>query len=350
MVDGIEDRVIRAAAVLASEADVERRDAEVLQERRVVRAGAQGGQAQRGALARLLRVVRGARDLLPRPQPVPHAGLRLWVPDRLRDFVQERLQGHGAARVEEATRVGVGVHVGDGLGPQLVGVGLRPFRGPEQPRLLARPRGRTRWCAAAARPLSRARPRRAPPRGARPRRSRDRAAPFTQASWWLPRSTHSSGRSEPFITAITFSAGASFQSNSSFRRTRAGPGPKWYVIGSAPRHASGTTLPSRAPQQRLRVGVGDGHHRDLRQRRRVLALEALRVLRGRHARSQRIAGKERHVRDRAPLRARAPCATGPSGRRRPGSSRRRAGPSRRGSRCAPCSAATLGLIPRHEPP
>ena len=72
------------------------------------------------------------------------------------------------------------------------------------------------------------------------------SAPLTQASWWLPRMTHSSGHTEPSIFATTSRAGTSFQSKTSFRWTFAGPGPTRYVIGSAPRQPSGATGPSSA--------------------------------------------------------------------------------------------------------
>src|SRR5256885_17064488 len=72
------------------------------------------------------------------------------------------------------------------------------------------------------------------------------SAPFTHASWWLPRITHWSGFAEPRRTAITSRAGARLQSNASLSRTVAGAGPRGDVVGRPPRPASGGKGAARA--------------------------------------------------------------------------------------------------------
>ena len=51
------------------------------------------------------------------------------------------------------------------------------------------------------------------------------SAPFTQASWWLPRITHSSGATAPGMRAITSYNVFKLQSDFTRRCTLAGPGP-----------------------------------------------------------------------------------------------------------------------------
>src|SRR5439155_1378470 len=72
------------------------------------------------------------------------------------------------------------------------------------------------------------------------------SAPFTQASWWLPRMIHSSGAPVPGMRAITSYNGLRLQSDLTRRCTFAGPGPTWYVIPSPPRHSSGAVGPASA--------------------------------------------------------------------------------------------------------
>ena len=51
------------------------------------------------------------------------------------------------------------------------------------------------------------------------------SAPITHASWWLPKTIHSSGRVVPGMRATTLWSGRFFQSNDSFMCSCAGPGP-----------------------------------------------------------------------------------------------------------------------------
>src|SRR5439155_1745708 len=52
-------------------------------------------------------------------------------------------------------------------------------------------------------------------------------APFTHASWWLPRMIHASGSAEPGMRAITSYSVFVPQSDFTRRCTFAGPGPTW---------------------------------------------------------------------------------------------------------------------------
>ncbi len=140
LVDGVVDGVVLAEVLLAAEAEVQGRDAQVLQERRVVRARAQGMDGQVVLGAQLLPLVRlGVEDALG-AQALQHADALLGVGHVSRHLVDERLQGVGAAHRQEAAGVAVGVDVGHGLRLELVGVGLGPLRGAQQARLLAVPR------------------------------------------------------------------------------------------------------------------------------------------------------------------------------------------------------------------
>ena len=103
--------------------------------------------------------------------------------------------------------------------------------------------------------------------------------------------------------AMTSWAGTRSQLNASFRWTLAGPGPRWYVSGRAPRHALGRHGPLHGRQDGLRVPVGDGEHRDLHDGRRLFPGHALGVLRGAHARRERIARVLGHVLHGAALHA-----------------------------------------------
>ncbi len=67
------------------------------------------------------------------------------------------------------------------------------------------------------------------------------------------------------------------------------------MIGRPPRHAGGATGPVSAASSGCASAVRDRHHRDLHDRRRVLAIEALRVRVGADARRERIARVDRHV-------------------------------------------------------
>src|SRR5215203_3538996 len=57
---------------------------------------------------------------------------------------------------------------------------------------------------------------------------------------------HSSADWPPGMRAITLWSVLRSQLNDNLSRTFDGPGPTWYVIGSAPRHAAGATGPANA--------------------------------------------------------------------------------------------------------
>ncbi len=133
------DRVINALLVLAPEPEVERRDPQVIEERRVVAPRPQCGDAEVGPRADFLDHVGGARGPAEGLQAMGQGDVRLGVEDVPGHAVREFLQGMRPAHAEEPPAVAVRVHVDRGMGDQVGGVLLAPFRRPEEPRLLAVP-------------------------------------------------------------------------------------------------------------------------------------------------------------------------------------------------------------------
>ena len=130
-------------SVLAAEAEVERGDAEVLEERRVVGARAERRRCAGLALARGLR-----SSAVPPSRAMPSGrSARQTViffcgsATSRATSLTNRLERVRAAGAEEAPAVAVGVDVDDRLLPQLLGVGLDPLGRAEQPLLLAVPGG-----------------------------------------------------------------------------------------------------------------------------------------------------------------------------------------------------------------
>ena len=128
--------------VLAAEADVERRNAEVLEERRVSRSpirarrcAQSGARCGPSAFSSGFALVDRAR--LRRFQTLT---LRFRIGDVARDVVHEVLERVRASAVEKAAAVAVGVDVDDRFLLQLGGVRLDPLGRSEQRRLLAVPR------------------------------------------------------------------------------------------------------------------------------------------------------------------------------------------------------------------
>ena len=113
----IVDRVVDAAFVLAAEAEVERGDAEVVEENRVIGARSQGADPEVGPLARLLAILRrcGSRDA-PQLQPLPDGELLLRVRDVAGDPVDELLQRVRSLSAEIAPAVRVRIDVDGGVG------------------------------------------------------------------------------------------------------------------------------------------------------------------------------------------------------------------------------------------
>ena len=89
VVERVEDRVIRPTTALAAVAQVERRNPEMLQKRRVVGAGAQG--ADREVTVAL--EPGGPSDLASRGEPFRDADVGLGVDDVAGDLVDETLEG-----------------------------------------------------------------------------------------------------------------------------------------------------------------------------------------------------------------------------------------------------------------
>src|SRR2546428_7035610 len=139
-VEVVVDGVIDAAAGLTAVAEVEGRDAGVLQERRVVGPRPQRRDAQvlpLAGLAPLLGRVRvgDAAQLL----TLPHAEAGLGIGHVPRYLIDELLQAVRPGQAEVAATVRIAVQVRDGVRGKLVRMRLDPLRGPEQARLLAVP-------------------------------------------------------------------------------------------------------------------------------------------------------------------------------------------------------------------
>ena len=294
--------MVGAAAVLAAEAEVERGDAEVLEEGRVVRPGAERGEAQVRALAGLAPLLGRALDDDAGAGALQHARPLLRVGHVAGHLVNEGFERVRAAGVEEAAAVGVGVDVGDGVAAQRLGVMLGPLGRAEQARLLGVPR---RVDDGAARP--RALPRQLA-HGPRLLQQRDHPADgvvgpvdprvvVVAAHHPLVGPLGSTEARDDVEGRRQFPVEGELEPDGG----RAGA----EVVGDGQRAAPRGRRDGAAerPQQRERVGVGDGEDGNLRERRGVFAVEA-RGLSGRaDAGRQGVAGEERHVGDRAALRA-----------------------------------------------
>ena len=112
--------MVLAAVAFPSEAEVERSNAQMLKEGRVVRARAEGGEGEAVGGVAVVEAALGTG-------PGEDADLSLGVLHLLRDLFEEALQGMGAARPQEAAAAGVGIDVGYGMLAQFVSVGFYPF-------------------------------------------------------------------------------------------------------------------------------------------------------------------------------------------------------------------------------
>ena len=74
-------------------------------------------------------------------------------------------------------------------------------------------------------------------------------------------------------------------------------------MGSPPRHAAGATGPAERRQQRLRVAVGNRHHRNLGEGGGILERQPFGILGRADSRRERIARIDRHIHDAAALHA-----------------------------------------------
>ncbi len=144
----IERVVDPAALALAAVAEVDRGEAQVLQEGRIVRAGAKGRDRQvlcgiggdlAGGLGLFAGPGFGRRHLQPGAGALANrdAGLRILHVGR--HLVHEMLEVVAALGAEEAAAVAVGIDVDESLGLQLVAVRLGPLGGAKEHRLFAVP-------------------------------------------------------------------------------------------------------------------------------------------------------------------------------------------------------------------
>ena len=139
VIERVVDGVVLAVVTLAAEADVERGDTEVLQERRVVGPRAEGGQPQLFSVQSPLTRLRVALDHRPGAPPLGDAHSPLRVLDVPGHLIHEALQRMRAIHPEIAAAVAVRVDVGDDLVAKLGGVTLRPLDRSEESRLLGVP-------------------------------------------------------------------------------------------------------------------------------------------------------------------------------------------------------------------
>ena len=140
VLDGVVERVVRAAAALAAHGDIDGRDADVLEEGAVVGARAQRTESQplfRQVLARLVVAGRANPGAVAIAKREP--GLRIGhVALHLGPELRQRM---AAAQTEKAASVGVGIGVEHGLFGEFLAVFLRPLGGTDQSLLLAIPGG-----------------------------------------------------------------------------------------------------------------------------------------------------------------------------------------------------------------
>src|SRR5262249_22463503 len=121
------NRMVDPRVVLAAVGEVERGDAQVLEEWRVVRSRSERANAPVGARADFFLVLRLCTIDRTRLMTLPHADVRLRIRDVARDVVDEVLERMRALRFEEAASVAVGVDVRDGVLLQLRRVRFGPF-------------------------------------------------------------------------------------------------------------------------------------------------------------------------------------------------------------------------------
>ena len=243
----------------------------------------------------------GVGDLL-QPRAREHADLLLRVLDLGRRAGDERFERGGAAGVQESAAVAVRVDVGDRLRRKLVRVRLDPFRRAEEPLLLAVPGAED---DRALRPPSLLKER---ADGAGLLEHRDEAADRVLGAV-DPRvvvvaadhplvGPHGAGNVRDDV-AHGHHVPVERELDVHGRRARADAVRDRQR--SAPRLRRNRTL--ECGEKRPRVRVRDREHRDLRDRLRVLPVEALRIGGRADAGRQRVAGVQRHVCHAAALHA-----------------------------------------------
>src|SRR5258706_15977359 len=119
--------MIGTAAVFSAEADVQRRDPEMLQERRVIGAGAQCTNAQVVAFPRLFPVVTLTTDDSFRTSAIQYVDIRLRVDYIARSFIHKFLERVRSPHEKKSSPVRIGIYIHDCLLLQCVGMGFHPF-------------------------------------------------------------------------------------------------------------------------------------------------------------------------------------------------------------------------------
>ena len=308
---GVIGRVIDTALLaFAAEPQIERGQAQVLQEAGIIRPGPQGvdGDILVGIqrdLAQRLGALVGARfrrcDRQARPLALLDRDAGLRVGDIGGDRIDEVLQAVAAANAQKAPPIAVGVDIGHALGLQLSGVGLGPFGGAQQHRLLGvpagvddRPLGLPAGLDQRPQRLGLAHHRHVAGQGiAGPKHPAVTVVaahhPFVRLGAALQLGDHVIGRLQaPVGNHLQMDPPALAVADVIGDRQRAAPGRR--------RHR-----PTQRAEQHRRIGIGDRQGRDLQDGRRILPRQVLGVLGRTIAGRGGIAREGGHVSHRAAL-------------------------------------------------
>ena len=289
--------MIDAALVFSAKTDIQGSHAVVLEKCGVVRAGTEGGNAKIGALANFLALLRrfGIRNSV-KLMPLPNRQLRLRIGDFASDVIRKLFERVGAFDFEVAAPVAVGVDVGDAVRAQFFIVRFGPLGGAEKPRFLAVPRAINDGALRLPSGLHQL------PKRARLFEHRDHpgnrifcavhpAIVMVSANHPLVGKSETLNFSNHVVDRLDLPVRFHFQMD--LRRARAN------VVGdseSAAPSFRGDAAGERR-QQWLRVRVRNWQYGNFCDGGGLLDLQPFRIFRGAHARRERIAGIERHVRD-----------------------------------------------------
>src|SRR5688572_32439562 len=136
---GVVGGVIHAAGTLTTEADVQRRQREMLQKWRVIRSRPKRRDAERRVLLGVTAIGFWMSKHRATARFLEHRLSRTWVHDVFRHFAKELLQTMRSTGAQPAFTGAVGIDVGDSLLLQLRFVFLCPLGGAEQSPLFAVP-------------------------------------------------------------------------------------------------------------------------------------------------------------------------------------------------------------------
>src|SRR5687767_11495337 len=136
---GVVGRVIHAAGTLTTKADVQRRQREMLQERRVIRTRPERRNAERRVLLGISAVGFWMTKHCATSRFLENRLSSAWVHDIFRHFAKELLQTMRSTGAQPAFTGAVGIDVSDSLLLQLRFVFLCPLGGAEQSPLFAVP-------------------------------------------------------------------------------------------------------------------------------------------------------------------------------------------------------------------